>query len=120
LLSSNSDAFLSLYILSIVSPLVDLMNLMHTVSSLFWAVLKLSCLFRASSVAGEVVVQPRIIGGSPAPVGRYPYYAFIQARRVVGNQEGTIFCGATLIAPDVLMVSVPAWRECGMCFAGEP
>jgi transmembrane serine protease 9 len=52
-----------------------------------------------SVVAGTrlIAVEPRIMGGMPAPVGVYPWIVSIQVRRAPGS--GGHFCGGAFIAP---------------------
>jgi hypothetical protein len=40
--------------------------------------------------------KDRIIGGTPAPEGEYPFYAF---------PRGMMLCGATLISPEILLTA---------------
>ena len=40
--------------------------------------------------------KERIIGGTPAPEGEYPFYAF---------PRGMMLCGATLISPEILLTA---------------
>lgn len=63
-------------------------------------------LLMTSSVAGasqgDQKITPRIIGGSDAPVGRYPFMASMFVRTADGDFH---WCGGTLIAPRLVLVA---------------
>jgi secreted trypsin-like serine protease len=46
-------------------------------------------------------VSARIVGGSTAPDGRYPYFAFVE----VNTDAGIFICSATLIWEDILLTA---------------
>jgi trypsin len=46
-------------------------------------------------------IHPRIVGGSNAQVGRYPYYTYIEVR----TNDGIYLCSATIIWEDILLTS---------------
>jgi transmembrane serine protease 9 len=48
-------------------------------------------------------VGPRIMGGTPAPVGAYPWTASLQVRRVSGGAGH--FCGGSFIAPQWVLTA---------------
>jgi V8-like Glu-specific endopeptidase len=50
--------------------------------------------FAKSSITRSMQLDPRIVGGTPAEVGEYPWYA-VPARNYM--------CGASLIHPDILL-----------------
>lgn len=52
---------------------------------------------RADVLEGSVVVDPRIIGGTPTDGQEYPF--FVQA----DTAESGFYCGGSLIAPDVVL-----------------
>lgn len=45
--------------------------------------------------------QPRIVGGTNATTGRYPYYAYIE----LSNDKDLFFCSGTLIWPDLILTA---------------
>jgi secreted trypsin-like serine protease len=46
-------------------------------------------------------INPRIVGGSNAQAGRYPYYTYLEVR----TNDGIFLCSATLIWEDILLTS---------------
>jgi secreted trypsin-like serine protease len=49
----------------------------------------------------NAVRQPRIVGGTNATTGRYPYFAYIE----LSNDENVFFCSGTLIWPDLILTA---------------
>jgi trypsin len=54
---------------------------------------------KPSNTATGFGPQPRIVGGSTSPEGRYPYFVSLL------NQYGEHNCGGILVAPDVVMTA---------------
>jgi secreted trypsin-like serine protease len=57
---------------------------------------------KSSSLSTRNLKETRIIGGTTAASGRYPYYAFIEIKT---TDDQTFFCSATLIWEDILLSS---------------
>ena len=60
-----------------------------------------TALENAKGSTRSVRMENRIVGGTDAPDGRYPYYTYIE---VLTNQ-GVFFCSATLIWQDMLLTA---------------
>jgi secreted trypsin-like serine protease len=56
---------------------------------------------KSSSLSTRTLKNTRIIGGTTAAAGRYPYYAYVEIR----TSDETFFCSATLIWEDILLSS---------------
>ena len=50
---------------------------------------------------------PRIVGGNPSDIGKYPW----QAKLLIETEEGSFFCGGTLIHPFIVMTAAHCLRD---------
>lgn len=80
----------------------DLLNRLAGCRSARWAVL-LSAIVCTESVA-VAQVKPRIVGGTEAPRGRYPWMVALVQREVQDNYEAH-FCGGALIHPQWVLTA---------------
>lgn len=55
----------------------------------------------------QPVITTRIVGGSNSTAGRYPYYAYVEAR----TDGGTFVCSAVLIWEDILLTATHCYRD---------
>lgn len=59
------------------------------------------------------VDDPRIVGGSPAPDGRYPFMASLQDKKEGSSSPRSHFCGGTLVASRYVMTAAHCVEETG-------
>jgi len=68
-------------------------------------------------IGASRTVSSRIVGGTDAPDGRYPYYTFVEIR----TDAGTFICSATLIWEDILLTAAHCildLQEAGLALNG--
>ena len=64
----------------------------------------------AASASTGIQPQPKVVGGAPAAVSSYPFYAYVQVPHAGG---GATACGGTVVAPQTVLTAAH-------CFDGMP
>jgi trypsin len=70
---------------------------MNLIKATFFLVASLSVAVSADHAEDPRELQARIVGGTVATVGRYPYTVSLQ------TSDGSHYCGGSLIAPDIVL-----------------
>lgn len=59
----------------------------------------------ARAAAGDAVYEPRVVGGSDVPDGKYPFMAALRDTRYGSTADEQQFCGGTLIDQDSVLTA---------------